>query len=125
MPLFPAYVVKISGITIFYNTSVSLEWPDNDTDVDTIPGGAQGVAPGADKCTATLENAVPVAGADIDLVKAKKNRTELPCEFRQIGSSKKTAGMFLCRSVTISSGVGQPTMYNATLQSVGVVPEVA
>lgn len=123
MALFPAQIIKIDGVLLFYNTSINVNWPDNDTDVATIPGGMQGVSPGADVCEITLENAQPVEGADYDFISAKLNRTVVQVECQQIGEVKKIAGEFMVREASRSSGQGQATMYNATLKSIGKCPK--
>jgi hypothetical protein len=119
MPVFTAQTLHVEGILIFHNQELSVEYPDNDADVDTVVGGAVGVSPGPDKTIITGTNALPVPGADFDFVLAKHNRTELQCVAQQIGSPKKVAGTFICREVTDGSGTGQQTTQNFRLQSIG------
>jgi len=119
MAIFSAQVLLVDGILIFNNQEITVDWPDSDTDVDTIPGGAAGISPGPEKCTITANSAIPNTGEDFDFIKAKKNKTELACTVKQLGSSKKVKGTFLCREASIASGVGQHTAYNVRLQSIG------
>lgn len=122
MALYTAQIMFVDGILLFNNQDISVEWPDADTDVDTVVGGAVGVSPGPDKCSVTITNAIPVPGADYKFEEAKVNRTELQVEIRQIGSSEKIVGTFMTRSATRSSGVGQASVHNVTLQSINKVP---
>jgi len=118
--LYPNMVAVADGILVFQNQSVDIEQPDNDADVDTIPGGRQGVAPGPDVTTIALSNAVPKSGADYNWELAKRNRTEIEMKCQQIGSTKVLKGKFLCRSFTQSSTSGAPVLQTVTLSSVGV-----
>jgi hypothetical protein len=124
MALFTAQILYVETILITDNTEISVEWPDNDTDVDTIPGGAAGVSPGPDKCIITVSNALRREGADFDFETAKLNRTELECKAQQIGASKSVKGKFLVREITRGGGVGQPSIQSLRLQSVGPVPKL-
>lgn len=123
MALYTAQLAYAESILLADNQECSVEWPDGDTDVDTIPLGASGVSPGPDKCTVTLTNALRREGADFDFVTAKLNRTPIECRIQQIGGSKSTKGTFLVREVSEGSGVGQATVQRLRLQSIGPVPK--
>jgi len=123
MALFTPQLFFAEGILLYDNQNVSMEWPDSDTDVDTIPGGAVGVSTGPDKCSINITNAIRKEGADFDFLSAKLNRTEIECKGQQIGATKSTKGMFLVREYTTSGGVGEATVENVRLQSVGPVPK--
>ena len=120
--IYTPHLVFVNNKLIFQNQTVSAEWPDHLTDVDTIPGEAQGASPGARKCRITITNAVPQAGSDVDFAKAWKEVEVLDIKMKQIGSSKATAGEFLVREYSQGSGIGEATTENVTLQSVGPVP---
>lgn len=123
MPLYPQMWVKIDGILIFENQEVTVEFTDTDTDVDTVLGGSAGVSPGPDRCTLSVQNAVKAAGCDINLGKAKRQRTELQIEIGRIGSAATISGTFLCRMVRFGSGTAQATIENAEFTSIGTAPE--
>lgn len=123
MALFTAQIAFADGVLLQDNQECSVTWPDTDTDVDTIPGGAAGVSPGPDKCTIEFTNALRREGADFDFEKAKLQRTELEVKVQQIGSGKSTKGKFLVREISQSSGVGQATIQRLRLQSVNEVPK--
>lgn len=124
MALFTAQLLYVEGKLIFDNQEITVEWPDVDSDVDTIPGGAQGVSPGADKCTISASNALRREGADFDFETAKINRTELECKVQQIAGSKSVKGKFLVRELSRGGGVGAPSIQSLRLQSVGPVPKL-
>lgn len=124
MALFMAQTLTVEGVLIFDNQEITVEWPDHFTDVDTIPGGAAGVSPGARKCTITISNALRREGADFNFEDAYQNATELECVVQQIGASKKVKGKFLVREISRGSGVGQPSIQRLRLQSVGEVPRL-
>lgn len=124
MALFTAQLLYVEGILLFDNQNISVEWPDADTDVDTIPGGAAGVSPGPDKCSITVTNAIRKEGVDFKFLDAKLNRTEIECKAQRIGDTKAVKGMFLVREYTMSGGVGEATTEQVRLQSVGPVPKL-
>jgi hypothetical protein len=112
-------VVFADGILLFQNQTVEVEEPNNDADVDTIPGGRTGVAPGPDVTNVSVTNAVPKAGAEYDWEKRKRERATVELMVQQIGSSKKMKGTFLVRSFSQSSSAGAPVLQNITLSSLG------
>lgn len=117
-----ADVCFVEGILLYQNQNVNVEWPDSSADVDTIPGGAQGVAPGPQKCRITVQNARPKGGPEVNLMKAWKEGTPLEVKAQQMGTSKKVQGKFIVREYSIGSATGDVPTENATLQSVGPVP---
>lgn len=121
MSLFPAMLIKANGGLEYYNQNIDIDWPDSSSDVDTVPGGAEGVAPGPDKCVITITNAVTHEAAGYDWNAAKIARTKVPVLTKQIGNtSKKLQGDFIVRSFKRAfGGPGQPTIDSITMQSVG------
>jgi len=119
MALYPNMVLFADGILIFQNQSLEVDEPDNDADVDTVPGGRQGVAPGPDVTMVTCTNAVPKDGADYNWELAKRNRSEIEVKCQQLGSSLVLKGKFLCRSFNQTGGTGAPVLQNISLSSIG------
>lgn len=122
MALYGQLYAKISGVLLFENQRGEVSWPDNDTDVNTVLGGAAGVSPGPDQCMFSVDNAVKSAESDIDLVAAKLNRTELQIEIGRIGVAATITGTFLCREVRMASGTAEPTIETASFTSLGTCP---
>jgi hypothetical protein len=114
--------VKVGGILLFENQELEVNWPDVDTDVETVLGGSVGVSPGPDKMMLTASNAVKAAGTDINLSEAKKNRTELPVEIGRIGNPSTINATMLVRSVRFSSGTGQQTVENLEMSALAPIP---
>lgn len=111
--------VVADGVLAFQNTSIDVDQPDNDTDVQTIPGGQQGSAPGPDVTMISISNAIPKAGADYNWELAKRNRTEVNILCQQIGNTKKLKGKFRVKSYKKSTAVGQPTTESIEMSSLG------
>lgn len=122
--LYPPMIVWADGILIYQNQSLEIDQPDSDTDVDTVPGGRQGIARGPAVTTITATNAVPKDGADYNWELAKRNAAEIEVKCQQVGSPKVLKGKFLCRSFNQTGGTGQPTLQNITLSSVGTVAPI-
>jgi len=123
MALYSQMYMTVDGILLFENQDLEVDFPDTDTDVDTVLGGAAGVSPGPDKCMITVNDAVKSAGCTINLGKAKRQRTELQVVVGRIGNANQLKGTFLVRSVNFKSGTAQATVQNATFTSIGKAPE--
>jgi len=119
MGLYTNYLVWVEGVLMFQNQQCEVDMPDNDGKVDTVPGGRQGPAPGADVTTITLTNARPKAGADYDFALAKRNRAEIGVEVQQQGQTEVLDGTFICVSYKGDSSSGAGVIESVVLESVG------
>lgn len=119
MSIFSPDVVFVNGALVAKATSISIEHPDNDTNVETIVGGVEGPAPGAKQTTVTLNEVVPKGGAVFNWEQRWRESATVDIIVQQIGTQAKLSGTFLVASVSRSSSSGNPVAKDITLKSVG------
>jgi hypothetical protein len=124
MALFTPDVIFVNGALVAKATSISIENPDNDTNVETIVGGVEGPAPGAKQTTVTINEVVPKGGAEFSWESRWRESATVQLLVQQIGSTEKLEGEFLVASVSRSSSSGNPIAKDITLKSVGVKPPI-
>jgi hypothetical protein len=83
-----------------------IKFETNNKDVDTMRKGRAGHSRGAQKCTITVKNAIPQAGAEIDWAGIARAQLEVELGFRIAGKTYECVGDV--RDVTVTSGTEQP-----------------
>lgn len=111
--------MHVNGTLMFQNQDLDIDIPDNATDVPTIAGGMQGVAPGPGQTSISITNAIPRAGFDFDFAEAKENFAELDIKVQQLGNPKTLKGRFLVRGWNGKTSSGNPFIETMRITSVG------
>jgi hypothetical protein len=124
MAIFSPDVIFVDGQLVAKATSISVENPDNDTNVETIVGGVEGPAPGAKQTTISLNEVVPKGGSTFSWEKRWRESATVEIIVQQIGSSEKLSGTFLVASISRSASSGNPVAKDITLKSIGQSPPI-
>lgn len=97
-----------NGTLFAQNTKVSIEWPDNDQDVETIPLGYAGKSPSPKSIMVTFTNAVPSEGFDVNVAKSFIEDERGTLRLR-LGGGKSLISSGFLRQPKMDAGVGQTT----------------
>lgn len=109
MAIYDQVYAEWNGTLFAQNTKISVEWPDNDQDVETIPLGYAGTSPSPKKTVVTFANAVPSAGFDVNVAQSFLANEEGTLRLRLGGSGKSLISKGRLRQPKMDAGVGQTT----------------
>lgn len=116
--LYTQCIVEADGALIYENQTVGVSHPQTGEIVNTIPGGAQGRAPGPKQTSLSITNAVPKGTRKVNWARLWKTETSIRIRCVQLGG-QELEGEFLVDSVETQSGVGAATTDSVSLISIG------
>lgn len=106
---FDQVYAEYNGVLFAYNTKVSIEWTDNNQDVETIPLGWAGQSQSPSKMMVTFTNALPSGGFILNVAKTFLEGVSGTLRLRLGGSGLSLISKGFIRQPKMDAGVGQTT----------------
>ena len=105
--VFDQVFAEYDGVLFADNTKVSIEWTDNDQDVETTVKGWAGISPSPSKMMVTFSNVLPSAGFVINVAQKFLAKQQGTLRLRLGGSGLSLISKGFLRQPKMDAGVGQ------------------